>query len=692
MARAVNEQLSIERGIQERLAPLLKELALLKRDNTVLQVQSDLNKQLEKQVSLQKQIRESIISQAEADLAFKVKEAGVRNPFFNQERASAKFRLEMEEKFAVYKEQQIKNEFDMKRQAIEMEYELLSMKSQVAAKEAEIAAQTARERAATNPEQAALADHYDKLSNLHLSFLPQYQAGKELAIQLADQLEKASLADLKRLRADLQLAIQEMEPMNMLLDDAAKAFGSSLNDAVNALFTSMHDKSMDLGEALKEIGRGLLQTIQEAVTKRLIVDPLLESLGLLDDPTAAMKQAIEEAADKLAEKSAKAITDTASTVESGGDKVATKVKGSFDQGATTAASKIREAIRDIELRIKVQCCEGGGTGSDVGGEVADAVSSAVGGATKGTDVAGYTTSVNADDPLVKQQLLSMKQSLLPQGQPEIMGYDFKTSVAEGVKQGILMSQAESVAQGKDPGSVGPMDSSLTDIAAPKLPPKPGTEAIANTEDAEETKAAATEENTGMLTRLGDVMGENVLQTGLAVSALLGNSKAGQALQKVMLALNAGQMVMKLWTALNTKSEVANTTAIVANTAAITASAAAGVVGGGRTGIYPPLGYATGGIARGPNAGYPAILHGTEAVVPLPNGKDIPVEMKGGGTSQQNNVTVNVTVDNQGQGTTESSQSDGERGGQLGAVISMAVQKELQNQKRPGGILSPYGVS
>ena len=187
------------------------------------------------------------------------------------------------------------------------------------------------------------------------------------------------------------------------------------------------------------------------------------------------------------------------------------------------------------------------------------------------------------------------------------------------------------------------------------------------------------------------MGENVLQTGLAVSALLGNSKAGQALQKVMLALNAGQMIMKLWTALNTKSEVANTAAVTANTAAVTAAAAANAVPG-RTGIYPPLGYASGGIARGPNAGYPAILHGTEAVVPLPNGKDIPVEMKGGGTSQQNNVTVNVTVDNQGQGTTESSQSDGERGSQLGAVISMAVQKELQNQKRPGGILSPYGVS
>ena len=32
----------------------------------------------------------------------------------------------------------------------------------------------------------------------------------------------------------------------------------------------------------------------------------------------------------------------------------------------------------------------------------------------------------------------------------------------------------------------------------------------------------------------------------------------------------------------------------------------------------PRGYSRGGIARGREAGYPAILHGTEAVVPLPN--------------------------------------------------------------------------
>lgn len=36
--------------------------------------------------------------------------------------------------------------------------------------------------------------------------------------------------------------------------------------------------------------------------------------------------------------------------------------------------------------------------------------------------------------------------------------------------------------------------------------------------------------------------------------------------------------------------------------------------------------ATGGILGGPQSGYTALLHGTEAVVPLPDGKSIPVEM------------------------------------------------------------------
>ena len=100
------------------------------------------------------------------------------------------------------------------------------------------------------------------------------------------------------------------------------------------------------------------------------------------------------------------------------------------------------------------------------------------------------------------------------------------------------------------------------------------------------------------------------------------------------------------------------------------------------------GYAVGGIAQGPTQGYPAILHGTEAVVPLPNGKSIPVEMRDSAT---NNVTVNVSVDNQGNAQT-SAQMDDQQAGALGRAISMAVQEELQKQKRPGGMLSPYGAA
>jgi len=101
------------------------------------------------------------------------------------------------------------------------------------------------------------------------------------------------------------------------------------------------------------------------------------------------------------------------------------------------------------------------------------------------------------------------------------------------------------------------------------------------------------------------------------------------------------------------------------------------------------GYADGGIAKGSTSGYPAVLHGTEAVVPLPDGKSIPVSMNG--TGQNNNVTVNVSMDGQGNAQSESD-SNGQQGANIGKLIAGAVQEELQRQKRPGGILSPYGAA
>ena len=100
------------------------------------------------------------------------------------------------------------------------------------------------------------------------------------------------------------------------------------------------------------------------------------------------------------------------------------------------------------------------------------------------------------------------------------------------------------------------------------------------------------------------------------------------------------------------------------------------------------GYSTGGIARGRQAGYPVMLHGTEAVVPLPNKKEIPVEIRGG-TGNQNNINITVATDGTSQ---QTGSGDDQQGAQLGRAISAAVQDELQRQKRPGGILSPYGAA
>ena len=110
------------------------------------------------------------------------------------------------------------------------------------------------------------------------------------------------------------------------------------------------------------------------------------------------------------------------------------------------------------------------------------------------------------------------------------------------------------------------------------------------------------------------------------------------------------------------------------------------------GIVTPAGkapgYATGGIAKGSQAGYPVMMHGTEAIVPLPNGKSIPVEMTGSGT---NNISINVNMDNSGNSQTSGDQGK-DTGGKLGKMLAAAVQDELHKQKRPGGLLSPLGAT
>ena len=103
----------------------------------------------------------------------------------------------------------------------------------------------------------------------------------------------------------------------------------------------------------------------------------------------------------------------------------------------------------------------------------------------------------------------------------------------------------------------------------------------------------------------------------------------------------------------------------------------GIFGG--TGIGSFLGFANGGR---PPVGRPSIVgeRGPELFVPSTAGTIIP-NNKIGGMSGPTNIVVNVDASG------SSAEGDEEQGRQLGLAISAAVQSELIQQKRPGGLLA-----
>ncbi len=100
-------------------------------------------------------------------------------------------------------------------------------------------------------------------------------------------------------------------------------------------------------------------------------------------------------------------------------------------------------------------------------------------------------------------------------------------------------------------------------------------------------------------------------------------------------------------------------------------------------------FAKGGVVNRPTLGLVGEGKYNEAVVPLPDGKSIPV-IGGNGGGTENNITVNVTIDSDGNAKSDTNSGmNGDTAKQLGYMVSQAVQLELVEQKRPGGLLSSY---
>ena len=86
-----------------------------------------------------------------------------------------------------------------------------------------------------------------------------------------------------------------------------------------------------------------------------------------------------------------------------------------------------------------------------------------------------------------------------------------------------------------------------------------------------------------------------------------------------------------------------------------------------------LPFSSGGIAKGPTSGYPVTLHGTEAVVPLPDGKTIPVALQGAMPRGGDNVSFNINI--------SGSKGDPK---EVAKLVGKEVQRAFRTRSRSGG--------
>jgi phage-related minor tail protein len=96
-------------------------------------------------------------------------------------------------------------------------------------------------------------------------------------------------------------------------------------------------------------------------------------------------------------------------------------------------------------------------------------------------------------------------------------------------------------------------------------------------------------------------------------------------------------------------------------------------------------FANGGMVTGPTMGLVGEGRYNEAIIPLPDGKSVPVQLAGGagGNAAPVNTSIVVNVKN-GQA---DSQMSGNQGNQLARELEGAVRQVILKESRPGGLIS-----
>lgn len=642
--------------LEQLLLPIKRAQAELSVDNKILQAQRDINTALEKEINLRNQIASAQEDRARRGIQTEAAERSAENPFFDSQAFIAQQTAELERSLVDQKIKAAQEEYNAKVLSIGMEFDLLKAKRlqtelELETLAANLKAQGRRDEA---KEVEAIADKYGP------AMAKVNQAARDQALELAKINYQSTVEQIEETVRGAERTRDALEPLNELLNDVGKSFEASLGTAFDKVFQATHDKTMDLREELKKVGRDFVTQLQKNITQKLLIDPLMERIGgvfgdifQVDDTGVKIKTALD----------------------TGGDALALKIKAAlgyspigYESPTQVGMAHSRDFVAEAaESRARMEALFASDTTTQTGLPA------------YGTPSANVQGILNA--PV---QARSLQESTMASFAPPSTSFTPTT--------GIASMDAPS-------GVAGDLN-----VAAPTLPGEGGGGLSSAMESLGTKVGELTLETTG-----------NIAAAGAVLAGLTGNEKAAQALATVTALLQVAQLVRNAFlpaeaaqdavalaseqfntttVALNTGALAANTVALGTLTAAVLVDAATpftkfgGVVSNGKK--LP--GYNNGGIARGPHSGYMVEMHGTEAVVPLPKGNEIPVEIRGGmGGSQQNNVTVNVAVNNDGSSTAKTTEEDTRQARDLGKAITFAVQKEMQKQKRAGGILNPYGA-
>ena len=608
-------------ALERRLLPIKKELDTLSRETQRLNAMKQIVAEERKIASMRKEMLSLDKKMAEDKIQEELDSIANRNPFFDKELAMAEAKVTIAEAFLKQEKEQVQQNYDLKVKEINNEYDLLEAKRKQSILQLKVSAAEARDKG--GPEAEGIAKEFEAIAQLYNEI--DYTTPRETALLLADKTREASLYGLEKTVRDARRAVEELDPMDQVLDKAADAFRGGLNDAINGVFDAMVDGTKSMSDALKDAAKSVLQTIQKEVTQRLIVDPLLNAFFGEDPKTTAIANAhtsgMAAGVTQINAANAQANTNTKTTLTTGANQMKTAL-------STGAADLKNNIINALNTGVKIQCCD------------------------KAPEPPLDPTAI-VKDPSEALKEITVDAKRVPE-------------IYEG-------GSGTSVVKASDPA--GPMEEVVVkglNIKSLKGAFKNFTGAFSDIFD--KNIEGGFIEKLGIAFEAGGGLFSSLFKSlPNLFSNLFGGLFGGGA--------GGGGFGQMLGSAIGS---------IFGPVGGAIGGALGGMLGFGDGGITPKLGYASGGVARGPKSGYAAVLHGNEAVVPLPDGNRIPVDLKGAGSSQQNNVTVNVSIDGNG-GVSQRSNGD-QQGMDLGKVIANAVQTELMNQKRAGGILSPHGVS